>query len=264
MELNKEKLYELTEKQFTELLYFFGIEKLKHVLYTEACNFPKNSKYYFGPNSTGTFWSGFRKDKMPDSRVIKFYIDEVLNNKSGLDTDFFFDLVDDEISQIEDFSETFILSLNQYLSEAFCILYDIEFKQEASEYIKIINLLKEEKSQIIQTFNQIKEDELAKLNSVFITEKSNLENTIKELKAQITALNKSKMELINKVINNPININSNTIKSMEFDSINQVINYLNNSFTNNKELLASKDYSALANELTIQYILAKILEGETK
>lgn len=151
MKLVYEKITELSEEQFVELLEFLGKDSLLKALIKQASSFPKNSNYYLGPRTTGSFWSGFRKENIPFSRVKKFYIEEVLKNKTSLNTEFFKHILVAKIASLDNFDDDFIMSLNVNLSGALCLLYGVEFNDETKKYLNEINKIKKQNEVAIKS-----------------------------------------------------------------------------------------------------------------
>lgn len=265
MELVYEKVNELTEEQFEALLDFLGKEVLKNSLIEHANTFPKTSNYYLGARTTGQFWSGFRKENIPASRVRKFYVDEVLKNKTSLNTEFFKDIILAKVSSINEFNENFIMSLGGDTCSALCILYDVSVNEETQRYLNEINELKKQNESAIKSLNEMYEKKIDEINEFAAKQKLEYEKIIKDLKNQIVmALNQNKItksEMVSKVIDSSSYSNLLIeINSLNFESDESIKNYLINAFEKNSELVKEYDMNTLSRELTIQFILTKIME----
>ena len=189
MILNKEKVDGLSEAQFKILLSFIGIDELKKDLISNAGSFPKTSAYYIGPRTTGQFWSGFRKEKIPESKVIKFYISEVLQKKTKLDTDFFYDSIEKRVNSISTFDESYILKQDTNLREVLCIVFDVEIDESTQKHINEIFDLKKEHEEAIKTLEEEYLKRIEELKSETIQQKNEYENKIKSLSQKLMEMN---------------------------------------------------------------------------
>lgn len=265
MELFYEKIVELNKDQFIELLEFIGKDELKNALIEHAVFFPKRSNYYIGARTTGTFWSGFRKENIPFSRVKKFYVDEALQNKTNINTDFLKTLIERKVSTIDNFSEKYIMKLNPNLCGALCILYGIEINVETQEFLNEISEMTKENDKKIENIINEYEVKIKKMTDDYILKVREYENVINDLKNQLAISENqekvNKLKLINSVMDysSYFNLSSN-IKELNLENIDFAKKYLINSFEMNKNLINSLEYEKLSKELTIQYIITKIME----
>lgn len=265
MELKYEKINELDENQFKTLLEFIGFDELKQKLIDNAGSFPKTSPYYAGAKLTGTFWSGFRKEKIPNSRVSRFYIDEVFKNKSKLNVEFFKELIENKVKEFDEFSSTTIMKFDEKLQSVICILYDIEISADIQKYMNEIKKITSNYEEKINKNNEEFERKLKLVEDEKIKQKEQYENIMKDLRKEVFKEKEnnenSKINLINNIIHNSKYINlSVEINELNLENKEMLIAYLNKSFLENLKLLEIKQYEELAKELTLQYILVEIME----
>lgn len=265
MEFNKDKIVELSEEQFKAVLSFIGVSQLKKDLIANAGNFPNTSNYYIGPKLTGQFWSGFRKEKLPDSKVIKFYIAEVLQNKTKLDVEFFYSSLEKKIKEIKNFNEDFILNQENVLREALCIIFDVKIDESTQKYINEIENLKKQYDEKIKALENSYLIKIEEKNNEIIEQKNEYENLIKNFKKQISeekvSNEKEKNSFITGIIEKSIYTDIlSDIKKLSLENYSAAKEFLLQSFNKNLVLLEDSAYTTLAKELTIQYIITKILE----
>ncbi len=267
MELIFDKVKELTEEQFEALLVFIGYDSLKKALIDCAGSFHRNSPYYLGARTTGTFWSGFRKEKIPANRVKKFYMDEVFKEKTNLNTTFFKNVILSKVSKIENFSESFILECDNVLRSTLCLLYDIEINEETEKHLNKINEILKENENKINELKKSYENQIEKMIDEIHSQKQDYEKIIKDLKKQIEKINKQNIANNTNLLKRVMDYTSDKGLSARINSLNledekSVKLFMKESFNNNLKELDLSDFTKLANELTIQYIITKIMEAK--
>ncbi len=267
MELIFDKIKELTQEQFEALLDFIGYENLRSALIEQAGSFPKTSPYYLGSKFTGQIWQGFRKDKIPSNRVKKFYVDEVYKSKLNLKTDFFKKVIENRISKLDEFTESFIFNCDTNLRSTLCVLYGVQINEETEKHLSEINEIKKNYEKKVNELKNEYEKQIINLKEEAYSQKQEYEIIIKDLNSRLESINKENRvnvcELFKKIIDYSINKDlSSSINSLNLENENDVKKYLKKSFNRNLTQLDSSDYSNLANELTIQYIITKIMEAK--
>lgn len=265
MEIDLKQIDKLSEEQFEALLSFIGDDSLKNGLLEASSSFPFTSKYYKGPKGNGAFWRGFREENIPILRVKKFYKDEIYEKKSKLDFSFFEDLLKNRISMIDNFDENYIFSLDSDLCFAFCTLYNIELTEEKKTHLNTIRQMNINNK---KNFDEIVKKYEGKINELQLelqVQKNEYEAKVKllsnENKNLVLNSENKKVELINKVIDNSNYVNlRNDLRNLNLESIDRIKEYLNLAFIENCKLISSNNYSELSKELTVQFILCKLME----
>ena len=297
----KEELHNLTNKEFETLLEYIGYDNLRFMLIQRAEGFPKTCKYYIGKNGNGSFWSGFRTEKLPMERVKKFYIEEVWKNSSELNLEEFFD----DILRINllDFNEDGKIILDRKildekinLKENGNLILKIEDLDILNLYAKLYGIEIDDKDlkkieESIDAKNQFEEalsfqEELFNEKILKITEEN--EAQVAKLNKKIESLNNKITKRDNEIIslNNKIealngelpNMVSNKIKTIfKCYASKEAMNLFNDLDIFNEEdaneafkttvselnnLLYNKKYSKLEDKIILQYLIIKLLESQ--
>lgn len=270
MKMSNKIFDNIAESDFIFLLNSLDENLLRENLIKFSRNLPKDSDYYNGKTS-GRFWNGYRKEKIPKDRIFKFYIEEVYHNKNNFDN-----VLDKFITCLKEYLDCNELNVEDKIlsfasgkcTKILCSLFELQIDDEIIKTSIERNKLTEGYKEIISQYDsEIKQKE--NKNSFLEKEIDSLKKTISKLESELklqreqTQLEETSLSEITTLENQVIQIENNYIGKIKRICENKIDS---SRIKSSIDSLNIKDYNQLsaANIELSEYLKSNIIQGVTK
>lgn len=265
-----EKLKGITQEEFETLLQGIGYDILRKELIKLAPNLPRTSVYYLG-KVQGRFWDGYRKERIPNNKVHKFYYDEVFLNKTKLDLeDVFIDIVKNKFNiNSNDLIESINANDNGYYIPL-CKLFEVDMTNEKLMFISELEKIKKEYeerladsslkiNELISENKKLEEEKLDNLREISKL-KENISSQVKKYNEFQDSLEKAAVTKINEMLSKNIDEKKMAclINGLSIEKESELIEYVSSLSSEIKEYLLNNKIEDAIYAVISQYILIKI------